>query len=231
MNPRHLAPICLLLIVFASCKSETDMRALENTSVEGSIDWAKTNEVGSSSILYKSKEGTNEVMYTEWYGRELGKMGYNSVDWSDSIPYQNNRKPVDGYFGIGAGIGFVGKGAKLDNFTLPLEYLEIPVMVSYHYPVGPGQLFGRFGPYFAYGIGGKVDGVSVYGENNGGFKHFDAGLGLRVGYQLDMGLSLAAGYEYGLANIEYADQDVTGHNRSFSINVGYNIGRLFAKVK
>jgi len=98
-----------------------------------------------------------------------------------------------------------------------------------HYPAGPGLIEGGLGPYFAYGIGGSRRGISSFGENNGGFKRFDAGLNLQLGYKLDNGLSFRLAYDLGLANVEYADEDVKGHTRAFGINAGYQIGRLFGK--
>jgi hypothetical protein len=124
----------------------------------------------------------------------------------------------------------VTKGAKYpgNGGNVDLNYLELPLCMQYHYVLGPGNLYAGLGPYFAYGIGGKIGGVSSYGDNNGGFKRFDIGPLFMIGYKLDMGLSLDFRYDLGLADIEYADQDVKGYTRSFGFNLGYQFGKLFA---
>ncbi len=133
------------------------------------------------------------------------------------------------------GLQFIGKGYKSGAVSpktgIHLNYLELPVYAVYQYPVSSGTVFGGGGPYFAYGIGGKIKSnnfsASSFGENNGGYKRLDAGLGLLAGYRMDNGFVFHLSYELGLANVAYASQDFTAHNRTFSINVGYDISRLF----
>jgi hypothetical protein len=116
-----------------------------------------------------------------------------------------------------AGVGTEFMGWEMGGH---LNYLEIPIDVLYHLPVGDGDLHGGLG-------GGGPNGI--YSQNAGGFKRFDAGLNLNLGYRFNNGVAIDLGYDLGLANVEYASQDVSGHTRALSINLGYQIGRLFSK--
>jgi hypothetical protein len=220
--------LCFILLM-ASCYAVKESDTLENSSVEGSLDAAKVYESGSSSIRYNSKTGVNV------YGGTVYYIGGTRVtdNIGDYEPFPDTlavRKTDDSNprWGVKFGLEYVGKGAKFESGQgYSLNYLEVPLNVLYEYPLGPGSLRGGLGPYFAEGIGGG-GANGVYGENAGGFKRFDGGLNFMVGYKLPMGLYLDLGYDLGLANIEYPNQDVTGHNRSFSINLGFQIGKLFA---
>jgi Outer membrane protein beta-barrel domain len=223
----------LISITSLSGCSEIWTTTLQNSSVQASVDESNVSERGPSHLSYDARTGVNTVVTADYDFAGPPMMGVNSNfnEWlPDSIVTgRTDEKPR---LGLHFGLGYVGKGAKFpggDNSTLKLNYLEIPLDVLYHYPLGPGNVHGGLGPYFAEGIGGG-GANSIYGENAGGFRRFDAGLDFRVGYKLAMGLSLDLSYELGLANIEYTStQDVTGHNRSFGINLSYQVGRLFAK--
>jgi hypothetical protein len=225
-------PLLGLALFVASCTAERTTTVLHNTTLEGSIDYGKAKESGNSAITYDSKTGENIVVTTEI---DLEGENMNRYRQDDALR-DDDPKPAGGdaggHLGLRYGLGYVGKGAKFPGGTglsIHLNYLEVPIDVMYHYPAGPGEFRGGLGPYFAYGIGGKSGGISSFGQNNGGFKHFDAGLNFRAGYKLSNGVSLDLGYDLGLTNVEYASEDVSGHTRTFSINVGYQIGKLFAK--
>jgi hypothetical protein len=146
---------------------------------------------------------------------------------ADLIPEDHSG---ESYIGLKYGLEFITKGAKDPaGGSFSLNYLEVPLDALYHYPIGPGGLYGGLGPYFAYGVGGKSGTQNSFGENAGGYKRFDAGANFILGYKMDMGLSLDFSYDLGLVNASYPSQDISSHNRCFSINVGYQIGKFFAK--
>jgi hypothetical protein len=218
-----------LALIFTSCTTVKYTNILRNTTLQGSIDFGKIHEAGNSELSYDTKTGDNFVTTSE-----IVIVGLNYDDKVDEALRDDDPRPAEGdagaHLALRFGLGYVGRGAKLPGgggFAINLNYLEVPVDVMYHYPAGPGELRGGLGPYFAYGIGGTSGTVSSFGENNGGFKRFDAGLSFLLGYKLSNGVSLDLGYDLGLANVEYASQDVTGHTRTFSINAGYQVGRLF----
>ena len=63
---------------------------------------------------------------------------------------------------IEGAILYSAKGAKLDfgdlgSNKINANYIEVPVHVGYKYNINPDlALMGSFGPYFAYGVGGKM---------------------------------------------------------------------------
>jgi hypothetical protein len=192
--------------------------------LKASADWAKNKEGGASSVTQLEKTLFNVGIFAD---EMMTGIKYGSLDKADA-------KESNTEFGFYEGLEFIGKGGKYhDGSSITLNYLEVPIYAIARHKLGAGALFGGLGPYFAYGIGGKVKGggfsESSFGDNNGGYKRFDAGLGFMAEYKLDMGFSLSLDYDLGLTNIAYPSLDITSHNRSFGINVGYDISRFFKK--
>jgi len=124
-----------------------------------------------------------------------------------------------------------------------LLYLEVPVNFLYKHELGSGKIFGGFGPYVAYGIGGKVKtkgtggGSSASVDNKVKFdgkkdadlpandedlhlKGLDAGGNFIVGYELKSGLLLSVNYSLGLVNTDPNDK-ASSKNNYFGISLGY----------
>ena len=109
-------------------------------------------------------------------------------------------------------------------------YLEIPLALGYRFDLGNHvYLFGETGPYFAFGVCGKlkldvdsnIGGVSekvdFFGDD--GAQTFDGGWGLRLGVEAS-GFQVHLGYEYGFSKIWDTNGDGC-HNSNFSVNVAY----------
>jgi hypothetical protein len=182
---------------------------------------------------YSPPSGNREATYTRGYSP------YSSYqDYRDAIDSKDSKEIT---LGLWTGLEFVQKGYKTtlgnnSSIGTRLNYLEAPVYGMYQHPLmDGGVLYGGLGPYFAYGIGGKTkDGSyssSSYGENNGGNKRFDAGLGIIAGYRFKFGLSVDLSYELGLVDIAYASEDITAKNRTFSINLGYSLTKFVNALK
>lgn len=135
-------------------------------------------------------------------------------------------------FVLQPGVSYVQNGSKVkgDEFDerWDLNYIQVPVTFQYQPAVGTGNLLLGVGPYVGFGVG-KVKGKSnMEGLNqkfsadwkDAGFKKFDAGGKLLVGYQLGMGLSFNLNANLGLANLS-DDKDAKFHNTSFGVTVGY----------
>jgi hypothetical protein len=221
------------ILIFSSCT--TIYKEGTYPSLQASLEDAKFRENGPSKIRYNPKTGVNVLVTAE-----EGVLGVPVRGAMFAVPIDAYSETYDtitrpngtdnnGSLGIKFGIGYVGKGAKAGDVTFSMDDIEVPIDLVYHYPLGPGNIHGGLGPFFAYGVGGSVAGESLYGANNGGFKRFDAGINFMAGYMLKNGLFLDLGYDLGLANIEYATNDVKGYSRSFSINFGYMFGGLFRK--
>jgi len=136
-------------------------------------------------------------------------------------------------------LNFIQKGYKYDetNFEskLSLNYIELSPNFVYNVPAGSGKFYIGLGPSFGFGISGKykteilgegeeeIDVEFGNDEDNDDFKSFDYGLNILAGYKLPAGLSLTAGYNLGLGNISFDDDDDV-KNRGFSIKLGYMFG-------
>ncbi|MBC7425287.1 MAG: PorT family protein, partial [Bacteroidia bacterium] len=63
--------------------------------------------------------------------------------------------PVAEDFYVQSGLLFKTKGAKIDQTKVNLSYIELPITFMYKPKLGEGHLILGFGPYLAYGVGGK----------------------------------------------------------------------------
>lgn len=168
--------------------------------------------------------------------------------------------PIVRSFYINSGLFYTTKGIKFEYSDLDWSekdtynagYLELPLYASYRLNFAEAsQLQINFGPYFAYGVNGKIKEVGTkidYEENDegdvskyeyeydlfgvadedsdeekGGIKRFDCGLGVGLGYTWNR-IYLGFNYQFGLVNI--ADKKEWGNgkikNSNFSISLGYN---------
>ncbi len=225
----YLVFMALIILTFPSC-SLSFQRAFT------SLDASKQKEGGNSSddpadVGY---EPAQNLGYMVWYGILKGTSSPDlSLDPGNA--FDNESKNTD--WTLMMGLQYIGKGYKFNGTgskaKIHLNYLEVPAYITYLHPSSSGSLFVGLGPYIAYGIGGKIksDGFSIksFGENNGGYKRFDLGLGASVGYLMNNGLSFHLSYEMGLANVVYASQDYTAKNRTISLNIGYDVSRFFKK--
>lgn len=135
------------------------------------------------------------------------------------------------------GIEFVQKKSKDGGTKITLNYLEVPLYALYNYQLpSTGNIFGGLGPYFAYGIGGKMK--STYNgqtteiksfDKTNGFKPFDAGLGITAGYQIPNSFSFRVAYEIGFVNILRNAFGDKAKNRSISLNIGYPLNKIIKK--
>lgn len=120
-------------------------------------------------------------------------------------------------------------------------YLEIPVLASYRYNFSDAlQLQVNFGPYFGYGIGGKVknewsgygysdeEEVDFFGDNDDDdtahHKRFNCGLQIGAGVTLSDHYYLGFAYQFGLTNIydTRSGSDYKEKDKNWMISLGYN---------
>lgn len=144
-------------------------------------------------------------------------------------------------FNLRPELGFVQKGARLTSdiisYTVPgrytINYLRLPLNVTYNHKLGPGKIFGGLGPELGYGLSGKgkgdngktvklkMDGKDISTTSSElHLKPFDYGVSFIAGYKMENGLFLSGGYFLGLADID-PDKDFTWKNHGFTISIGY----------
>jgi hypothetical protein len=159
----------------------------------------------------------------------------------------NLQLPVAPQFYFQPGLMFSTKGAEnigVLNSTYKLSYVELPLNFVYKALVGNGYFMLGFGPYVAYGVGGKAihEGGAVSVETDIEFKKvvdsgdplttvylkpFDAGGNLFFGYELPAGLFLQLNTQLGLLDIRPEDNRITGNNTSTLKNTGYGLSLGF----
>ena len=125
------------------------------------------------------------------------------------------------------------------NSNVVLNYIELPVPIMYGLEAGPGRLLLGAGPYAAVAVGGTINGKAI-DFNTDNFHKLDWGATASVGYELAMGLSVSAYYNYGLRNYSKrsslnlasinptnptaVDPSAFGgtlYNRTYGISLGY----------
>ena len=113
-----------------------------------------------------------------------------------------------------------------------LNYLEVPLNLVYKPLLGEGNLIVAFGPYLAYGIGGKnkmevsgggeseSDEADInFGSGEDEVKAFDMGANISFGYMFAGGLSIQLNTQLGLVSISNGDDAVK--NTGFGLGLGY----------
>lgn len=159
--------------------------------------------------------------------------------------------PITNGFYIQPGLVFSSKGARetykeegyKSVYSMFPVYLEIPVLASFRADVASDiNLQVNVGPYFDFGLGGKVTGKSTYeGETSKssapffgkstddkekyGMKRFDFGLSFGAGVELWDHYYVGLKYDLGLVNMSIKDEWGEGfkaHNGTFAITLGYN---------
>lgn len=148
--------------------------------------------------------------------------------------------PVAPEFYFQPGLLYTTKGAKFNDEILGVNtsselntsYLELPLSFLYRPLLGTGHLLLGFGPYVAYGLGGKFEAGNEeidikFGDDSSDeffyLKRMDYGANLFFGYELQNGLSIQLNTQLGLANIlpDIADDDATFKHTGFGISLGY----------
>jgi hypothetical protein len=161
----------------------------------------------------------------------------------------NVQIPVAPDFYFQPGLLFSTKGAK-NNYgsltgTYKLSYIELPLNMVYKALLGKGYIMIGFGPYVAYGIGGKasVEYNSTTHETDIKFKNvveagdpwvpyfkaFDAGGNIFAGFEMAGGLFLQLNAQLGMLKINPEDNRVlviytdklSVKNTGFGLSIGY----------
>jgi hypothetical protein len=133
-----------------------------------------------------------------------------------------------------SGLFLSNKGYKIEfsggSSTLNINYLEIPVNVSYKLDVGDNKLNLFAGPYIGLAMGGKlktdvsgIDDVDIeFGtDDTDQLKGSDFGLNVGAGFQIEK-ISIRAQYALGLSNLDPAgESDMELKNAVIGISLGY----------
>lgn len=146
--------------------------------------------------------------------------------------------PIADMFSFETGLLFSQKGYKFElnmfgeswEYTLTLNYLEIPLQGKLNYDLGGAILYGQLGPYVGIGLTGKFkfddeeeDVEWGSDEEEHDFKRLDFGLSVGAGVQIS-NFTIGASYGLGLMNISpYSDDGYKENNRVIGISIGYKL--------
>ena len=182
--------------------------------------FALVSIVSYSQISWNAKVGMNMSNYTGDMDTDM-KIGFNV---GVGMEYQ-----FSDMWSIQPSLMLTQKGAKIkeDGETMKFNpmYLEIPVLAAARFAVADNQnIVVKAGPYFAFGVAGKVkvgdDKADFFGDGDDQFggKRFDCGICVGVAYEIGK-FFVGLDGEFGLAKL--ADGDGAPKNMNFSIGVGY----------
>lgn len=129
-------------------------------------------------------------------------------------------------FYLETGLAFSSRGGKIEGMSFRPSYLQIPVLVNYHFDIKDAVTIQPFaGLYYGIGIGGKAkyedEKYDIFGSE-GILKRSDLGVRLGAGVVWKR-MYFGLGYDIGCLNLsKESDGEGTLRNSCFSISVGYN---------
>lgn len=118
---------------------------------------------------------------------------------------------------------------RLNYVTLPVNLLYKPGMAG-----GVGSWVIGLGPYFGYGLSGRISGGPSSAELSGdpfnvgasSLKRFDFGGDVQLGYEATGGFNIGIAAELGLMNLaNHGNNKNSVRNTSFDILLGYTLGK------
>jgi hypothetical protein len=143
------------------------------------------------------------------------------------IPFSNS-------FSLQPGIFYAMNGAMVDNNTINLNTIEVPVNVMYRFHMACcGSLSVGAGPYIGYNVSGTESNgtLRIGSDASDDVRALDFGVGANVAYELCDGIFFRARYQYGVANL--LPETSSAINRinaeSYGIQVGYFFGTKCTK--
>lgn len=207
--------------------------------------------VGASaqSLFWDSSDPEKTLTFGARLGWNFASIAGKGSDFFDGRKAFSVGAAVDvnliSSFSINTGLYFSMKGCSLmydalvDDMngmaakaTAAANFLEIPVYASYHLRFAPDsdlQVF--FGPYFGYGVYGKMgvmvrdlenygeEKTDIFGKKNLGFKRWQSGIGLGASYTFSKHYQVGLQYQWGISDVgELMDNQWN----LFQLSVGYN---------
>jgi hypothetical protein len=121
-----------------------------------------------------------------------------------------------------------GKNVKFSNNDERMNYAELGIKAVKYSPVGGSDFFLSLGPYFSYGINGKVTNSNGETLTNNVFdlaeyNRFDWGFGGNLGFKTPWGTYLQGGIQTAFNNF-YEQNESKYFNLSFMLTAGHTLG-------
>ncbi len=123
------------------------------------------------------------------------------------------------------GLFLSSRGGKVNKFTLSPLYLQVPVVLTYHFNIKDKVSIEPFaGIYYGLGIGGKAklgkEKTDVFSDE-GGMSRSDFGVRVGAGVVFLKHFYAGLGYEIGCANIAKENEAAKFHSNCMTVSVGY----------
>ncbi|MCD7973543.1 MAG: PorT family protein [Candidatus Azobacteroides sp.] len=125
-------------------------------------------------------------------------------------------------------LDLINKGAKYkpkngEHVKFKPIYVQFPIHIGHKMNLDEvTRLVFSVGPYFAYGIGGKIkanEKTDFFGDET--FKRFDMGFGAKIGMEVN-NIAVNVGYDFGLLNINQ-DKNMKVRNQNIYLTLGYKL--------
>lgn len=201
---------------------------------------AGMQQLFAQSVKFGIKAGLNESTAQSENGTSVSDIaGFNAAIFADIQWSKISIEPGLSYTSKGYHSHSVIVRSTPTPYTfdaegnVTLNYLELPVNVLYHIPVGPLKIFFGGGPYLGIAMSGSsqgnttVDGVKTVGATNklsfgpeDEFKKTDYGFNALVGFTLQNGLLFSVDYGHGFTNTVNRN-GLSIKNRVLSLSIGY----------
>lgn len=195
-----------------ACLSFLMAAGLLNVNAQTSVSYGVKGEMNMSNFLLKDLDVQKSTMKV---GPNLG--GFMKVDLHPN-------------FAIQPEMMFFYRNSKME--TGPAEDtfkqwgMQIPVYALGQTSTDNGRFYGGVGPFVSLGFDARYKDadVNLYDEVAGKtpMNRWDVGLGAILGYELDNGIQLNAGYQFGFLNQLDALKDVAKmRTQAVCVGVGY----------
>ncbi len=195
------------------------------------------------------------------FGLKAGLNFSNMLNKNDDVTYSDDYKmnpgfhfgatvdvPLINFLSFESGLFCTTKGMKYElevmeaniTATTNLFYLDVPLTLKASYGLGGIKVFGNVGPYFDFGLSGKIKATAEYqgekttekedvkwgnDEEEDNLKRLDMGLTFGGGVEINS-IMIGISYDLGLSNISPSQDNGTKiKNRVLKFSVGYRFGK------
>lgn len=216
---KMLYAISVISVVFAANVQAQNIRGGIKAGMNLS-DWGGDAKQSFSDVLELGNFAETQMLT----GFHIG--GYLSIPLGSNFEIE----PALLYSTKGMRISQTLAGNNLLNVKMQItnhsHYLDLPVMAKYYITKG-FHVYG--GPQVSYLIDNKLEAeAGIFGFSVGekfdidrGFRKFDFAVAAGAGYRFPNGVSLGAGYDYGLSTLDKGSGDLDVYNRVIKFSIGY----------
>ena len=166
------------------------------------------SQVNAQDIQFGAKAGLNFASV----------LGDNTEDFETVTAFNYGvmaEIPISNTFSFQPEVLYSGQGYSTGDYTVALNYLNVPLMAKYYVHKG---LSLEAGPQIGFLVNVNDEGLGIEDD----FNTVDFGVNLGLGYKLNNGLNFSARYNIGLTDI-YDISGINGKNKNgvFQVSVGY----------